>query len=521
VYFDFQTRRCGVLLHPTSLPGPHGSGDLGPNAYRFVDWLQSAGQTLWQVLPLNPIGGAGHSPYSGVSAFAGNPLLIALEPLTEHGWLAADLNVDTSQFNDLCVNFGHVVAWRMQQLHSAWQGFCRCASDTDQLAFRGYCESEKAWLEDYALFMALDQIHNPPDQAFRPWCEWDSALAQRDPQTLQAARLELAGPVFFWQFVQWCFDTQWQALRRYAREHQVFIVGDMPIFIAHHSADCWARPDLFLLDAQGQPSVVAGVPPDFYSPTGQRWGSPLYRWDVFQQEGFAWWIARIQRQLALSDVIRIDHFRGFAACWEIPATCPTAEHGNWMPAPGRALFTAIQEALGKLPIIAEDLGIITPDVVELREAFSFPGMRILQFAFSETADNAFLPHNYTPCTVAYTGTHDNDTVLGWWSSATEREQAFARIYLGGEEPQSHWAMIRAVLASVAQTVIVPMQDVLGLDGRHRMNTPGQLGAWHWRFAWDWLDHATTETLGSLSATYGRAPIDRLQLPAYPVGQPHP
>jgi 4-alpha-glucanotransferase len=409
----------------------------------------------------------------------------------------------------------------MTQLHRAWQGFVQAASEVDRLAFAHYCDQQSNWLDDYALFMALDQRHNPPGQAFRSWCDWDIALAQRQPRALAVARERNHDEIAFWQFVQWSFDVQWQALRTYARSRGVSVVGDMPIFVAHHSADCWARPDLYQLDQRGQPEVVAGVPPDFFSPTGQRWGNPLYRWEIFEQEGFAWWIARIKRQLALVDVLRIDHFRGFAGYWEIPSTCPTAQTGRWVTAPGKALFTAIKEALGTIPIIAEDLGLITPDVIELRDAFSLPGMRIVQFAFSDSPKNNFLPHNYTPNTVAYTGTHDNDTVRGWWASATERELAYARIYLGCEEAQSHWAMIRAAMASTAMTVVFPLQDVLGLDGQHRMNTPGVLGGWTWRFSEDWLSQDSARTLSMLSAAFDRAGIEHLPLPAYPIDRPHP
>ena len=504
---DLQKRRSGILLHPTSLPGPHGSGDFGPAAYHFVDWLHSAGQRLWQVLPLSPIG-PGNSPYASVSAFAGNPLLIALEPLMDKGWLA---QVPEEELNRLWVSrvdYGSVVPWRMDKLRAAWAGFKTSASGADRAALRGYAETEQEWLADYALFMALDQALNPVGGPWRAWCEWDSGLAWREPTALAAARTEHADEIAFWQFTQWCFDTQWQALRAYARSKDVAIVGDIPIFIAHHGADCWARPELYWLDDDGQPSVVAGVPPDYFAATGQRWGNPLYRWEAMAQDGFAWWVARVRRQLALCDLVRIDHFRGFEACWEIPATCPTAVDGQWVNAPGQAFFHALNQALGQAPIIAEDLGVITPEVEALRDGLGFPGMRILQFAFDGHAKNPYLPHNYVANVVAYTGTHDNDTSRGWWEALDDAQRAYVCQYLGLRNDDSpHWAMVRAVQASVANTVIVPLQDVLGLDSQHRMNTPGLTGAWEWRFSWDWVDAQPAERLREWARLYGRAATD--------------
>ena len=507
VSFQLDTRRSGVLLHPTSLPGPHGSGDFGPGAYHFVDWLHSAGQSLWQVLPLNPIG-PGNSPYAGVSAFAGNPLLVALEPLLDKGWLAP---VDVSGLGDASdmqhIDFGRLIPWRMAQLRAAWDGFKRLAPAADQADLAAYGVAEQSWLDDYALFMALDHAFNPPGAVFRAWPDWPGGLARREPQALRDARLQYADDIAFWQFTQWCFDSQWQALRAYARTRGVAVIGDLPIFVAHHSADCWARPDLYWLDDAGQPTVIAGVPPDYFSETGQRWGNPLYRWERFEQEGFAWWIARVRRQLALADAVRIDHFRGFAAYWEIPTEAPTAIGGRWITAPGAQLFKALQAALqpegGRLPIVAEDLGVITPDVEALRDDLGLPGMRILQFAFGDTADNAYLPHNHLPNAVVYTGTHDNDTSRGWWGHASARERDCAQLYLGcGDEP-SAWPFIRAALASVARTAIVPMQDALDLGSEHRMNTPGLMGAWEWRFSWDQVGSAPAQRLKALTLAYGR------------------
>jgi 4-alpha-glucanotransferase len=502
---NLDQRTSGVLLHITSLPGPHGIGDFGPGAWHFIDWLAAAGQSLWQVLPMTPIG-PGDSPYQSVSAFAGSPLMVALEPLVERGWLVAP-DLPPGAFDAARVDYARVVPWRMAQLRSAARGFFADGQASEHAEFTAWCGAEAGWLEDYALFMALEAA-----QAGAPWWAWPPALAGREPAALAEARTALAPDIAFWQFVQWCFDRQWQALKAHARARGVAIVGDLPIFVAHHSADCWARPDLFLLGADCQPTVVAGVPPDFFSATGQRWGNPLYDWDRMAQEGYAWWSARIRRMLAQADIFRIDHFRGFAACWEIPATCETAVEGRWVPGPGKALFDAVERALGRLPIIAEDLGVITPDVVALREACGFPGMRILQFGFGDGAGNPYLPHHFEPASVVYTGTHDNDTLLGWWRSASARERAFAGCYLGCDEAGLTWAMLRAASASVARTAVFPLQDVLGLDGSHRMNVPGVMGAnWAWRFDWPMVGEAGAE-LGRLSAATGRASPALLGLP---------
>lgn len=499
-------RAAGVVLHPTSLPGPHGAGDFGPNAYYFVDWLHTAGQTLWQTLPLGPVG-PGYSPYMGSSAFAGNPLLVALEPLTQRGWLDA-ASLQTS-WDDERIDYTALVPWRMQQLRTAFAGFQRLASEQERSELAAWAQTQHAWLDDYTLFMALDQAYSPA-----LWPQWPQGLAQRIPADMAAARQQHAPEIAFWSFVQWQFELQWQAIKTYAHSQGVRLVGDLPIFVAHHSADCWARPDLYELDAQGQPRVIAGVPPDFFSETGQRWGNPLYNWTAMEQDGYRWWIERVRRQLHLADVVRIDHFRGFVDYWEIPADEPTAVKGRWQPGPGAALFTALAQALGDLPIIAEDLGIITPAVTALREHIGFPGMRVLQFAFSGDASNAFLPHNFEPNTVVYTGTHDNDTVPGWWTSCTAHERAFAAQYLGVQEGQGmdvHWAMLRAASFSVARLALCQFQDVLGLDGQHRMNTPGTMGCWSWRFKWDWVGPQVAPQLARITAASGRVGFDRLAL----------
>jgi 4-alpha-glucanotransferase len=499
-------RRSGILLHPTSLPGPHGSGDFGPDAFHFVDWLAHAGQSVWQVLPLTPIG-PGNSPYAGASAFAGNPLLVALEPLMERGWLARE--TAPAEFDARRVDFGRVIAFRHARLALAAEGFFARARAEERDAFDAYCAREAPWLDDYALFMALD-AHTQGAGAHRTWPQWNAPLARREPKALAAARREHAHAVRFWSFVQWCFDTQWAALKAYANGKGIDVMGDLPIFVAHHSADCWARPDLYHLDDRLEPTVVAGVPPDFFSETGQRWGNPLYRWDAMERDGFAWWIERMRRQLAWADLVRIDHFRGFAGYWSIPASSPTAVEGEWVAGPGAKLFHAIDRALGGLPVVAEDLGVITPDVIELRDGLGLPGMRILQFAFDADAAHHFLPHNYTPNTVVYTGTHDNDTVRGWWASAPEAERDFAAAYLACDGNTAPRAMVRAASASVAQMALFPLQDVLGLDGSQRMNTPGRTGCWEWRFGWDIVAPDAAAELAALSAAYGRAPFECLR-----------
>jgi 4-alpha-glucanotransferase len=473
-------RSSGVLLHVTSLPGPHGSGDLGAGARRFVDWLVASGQKLWQILPLGGPG-PGNSPYMAPSAFAGNLILIDLHELQARGWLdEADL-APVAGFDAQRVDWASVFPFRTERLAKAAARFFADGSAADRADHAAFCTEQAGWLADFTLFMALAEHHGWQD-----WCDWPAPLATRKARALAQARREHAERIAFWTFAQWRFFRQWQALRAYADERGVQIVGDMPIFIASNSADVWARPRLFELDAAGRPTVVAGVPPDAFSPTGQRWGNPLYRWSAHQREGFAWWIARVRHAFTLTDIVRIDHFRGFAAHWEIPADEPTAEHGRWVKAPGAALFAAVGQALGPLPIIAEDLGVITPDVDALRTQFAFPGMRILQFAWGEnsSAENRFLPHRHTPDSVVYTGSHDNDTTLGWWAQQPETTRHHLREYLASDGRTPHWDLIRCAFTSVADTAVVPMQDVLGLDGAHRMNVPGRAGGnWAWRFDW--------------------------------------
>jgi 4-alpha-glucanotransferase len=495
---DLNSRSAGVLLHITSLPSPHGIGDFGPDAYRFVDWLRTAGQRLWQWLPSNPIG-PGDSPYQSVSAFAGSPLMVALEPLQAAGWLPA-ITLPEGGFDQSRVNHARVVPWRLAQLRLAHAGFLAKRDLKEQAAFADWRAAAASWLDDYSLFMALEAAY-----AGKLWWQWPTALRDRDRATLALARQTHAAEIAFWQFVQWCFDVQAAALKSYANQNHVALMGDLPIFVAHHSSDVWARPDLYYLDAEFQPTVVAGCPPDAMAPTGQRWGNPLYRWDKMQAEQYAWWSARLRRALAQADVFRIDHFRGFAAYYEIPASCPTAEEGKWIPGPGQALFDAIGRDLGSLPIVAEDLGLITPDVIALRDGCGFPGMKILQFGFGSDATDGFLPHNWGREFVAYTGTHDNDTVLGWWQSATDMERMYAGSYLATNAQDVHWAMIRACCNSVANIAVCQLQDVLGLGSAHRMNIPGTLGPhnWTWRFDWPMVQPEHARVLGLITAASGR------------------
>ena len=490
-------RSSGVLLHPTSLPPVSGdgfdggNGDFGDAAYRFVDWLQAAGQSLWQVLPLNPAG-PGNSPYTSVSALAGCPRLIAPEALLRAGWLTRA---------DLAAASVSNPAARLTLLRRAAQRFFDSKSGGS--GFDAWCERESSWLEDYALFMALRAHHHGA-----AWDQWPTPLARRESAALAAARDSLRDELRFWRFVQWNFDSQWSALHDYAYTRGVRMVGDMPIYVARDSADVWANPQAFELDADLRPAAVAGVPPDYFSASGQLWGNPLYRWEQHAADGYAWWAARLRRALAQADLVRIDHFRGFAAYWAVPPDAPDAIAGEWRAGPGRALFDALERAFnvghGALPLIAEDLGSITPDVTALRDTAGLPGMCVLQFAFGDGADNLYLPHNLVEACALYTGTHDNDTSLGWFSSAPAQQRAFAQIYLKTDGAQIGWDLIHAASASVARHAIWPMQDVLCLGTEARMNQPGQAhGQWGWRFTWEQVRPWHAARLRQISAAHGR------------------
>lgn len=495
-------RSSGILLHPTSLPGRYGSGDFGAAAFHFVDWLVSAGQGMWQILPLGGIG-PGNSPYMSTSAFAGNILLIDLDELAEQGWLKPAELEPHPGFSAQRVDYALMYPYRMERLQIAAERFFMETSGHE--AFELFCRAEQSWLDDYALFMALAE-----QSGWQDWSSWESALVRRDSIALRKARAELGKEIGFWRFCQWCFFRQWRKLKQYANQRGVQIIGDIPIFIAYQSAEVWAHQALFELGEDCRPAVVAGVPPDYFSATGQRWGNPLYRWAAHEQDGFAWWIERLRKITELVDVVRIDHFRGFAGYWEIPATEATAMNGRWVPGPGEKLFNAIGQALHKLPIIAEDLGVITPDVVALLEQFDLPGMRILQFAFGGGADNPYLPHNYKNNTVVYGGTHDNDTSIGWFGTATFHEREFVGRYLGSDGTNINWDLIRAASGSVAVLAIHPFQDVLGLGAGHRMNLPGQPdGYWEWRFDWSQVAPELAQKLYEITAVHGRCPADRL------------
>ena len=494
-------RASGVLLHPTSLPGPHGSGDLGAAAHHFVDWLHGAGQTLWQMLPLGGIG-PGNSPYMSSSAFAGNVLLVDLAELQQRGWLGHDALTTPPSGNPQCIDFARVVPYRMAKLAEAASAFDQHASAADRADFDAFIVAQADWLADYALYMVLSEA-----QACADWLRWPSELARRQPAALAAAREQHQARMQFWQFCQWCFFGQWAALHAYANANGVSLIGDAPIFIAHHSAEVWARPELFQLDDKGLPTVVAGVPPDYFSAIGQRWGNPLYRWQAHADEGYAWWIRRLRYTLALVDRVRIDHFRGFADYWEIPASEATAIHGRWRAGPGQALFDAIAAALGPVPLIAEDLGELSGAARALLASTGLPGMAVLQFAFDDDASAAYLPHNHHPHSVVYTGTHDNNTSVGWWAEASDHARHHARAYLATDGHDIAWALLRAAAASVADTVIHPMQDILALPAEHRMNLPGSTsGWWTWRFEWPQLHPWHGHRLLDLTRLFGRVPV---------------
>lgn len=493
-------RSSGILLHPTSLPGPYGCGNFGQSAYRFVDWLAGTGQSTWQMLPLGEVGSY-NSPYMSNSAFAGNILLIDPEELVEQGWLDAEDPSPATDASPDRVDYDATRLSRMALLRRAEHRFRQQNNRHSQAAFSRFCSESRHWLDDYALFRAISAT-----QPWHDWNAWPGDLAKRESGALEASTSSLAPEIEFWKFCQWCYDRQWRKLKRYANANGIHLIGDMPIFVAYQSADVWANQELFELDTEGRPVVVAGVPPDYFSQTGQLWGNPLYQWDHHAVTAYAWWVARMKHTLQQFDTVRIDHFRGFASYWAVPANEHTAINGEWKPGPGEALFTAFKQAFRTLPIIAEDLGLITPEVIALRDKFNLPGMRILQFAFGEDERNYFLPHHYIANTVAYTGTHDNDTCIGWWDSASEHEREFARRYLGCDGSQVNWDMIGALSASVANTVIFPLQDVIGLGGAHRMNLPGTTrNNWEWRFTWDQLDAERTERLAAVTERNGRNP----------------
>ncbi|MBD3880956.1 4-alpha-glucanotransferase [Phormidium tenue FACHB-886] len=492
-------RSSGILLHPTSFPSRFGIGDLGTEAYEFVDFLAASGQQIWQILPLGPTA-FGDSPYQCFSAIAGNPLLISPEVLRDAGFLS-DADFEGYPELPLSIDYGWVIHVKLPLLRKASDAFKARATPEQRQAFDAFCRSAP-WLEDYALFRAIKDAHNGVS-----WSKWDTAIAQRKPEALEFWQRQLADEVFFHQFLQFEFAQQWSRLKAYANQKGIQIMGDLPIYVAHDSAEVWAHPEYFCLDESGEPTVVAGVPPDYFSKTGQLWGNPIYNWDRLQQENFQWWVQRFQALLNCVDLVRIDHFRGFEAYWVVRQGEPTAINGEWQQAPGTALFDRLAEALGKLPMIAEDLGLITPEVEALRERYEFPGMRILQFAFDSDPENPYLPFNYIPNSVVYTGTHDNDTTIGWFFGRSPEAQEKVRRYLGcAETNEIHWDLNRLAFSSVSNQVITPLQDVLGLGSNGRMNAPGQaIGNWGWRYEAGALTPELSKRLREMTELYGRLP----------------
>jgi 4-alpha-glucanotransferase len=504
------SRSSGILLHVTSLPGSCGIGDLGRSAYEFVEFLAQSRQKIWQVLPLGPTG-YGDSPYQLFSAFAGNPLLIDLQALREQALLSP---ADLARGSDLPqdhVEYGRVIEVKQSLLGKAAQAFLAHAEQPERGPYERFCRDNSGWLDDYALFMACKGI----DQN-AVWADWDLGLRKRDPSVMEEWRRKLSFEIEAHKFAQFEFFRQWGKLRAHCQRYGIRIMGDIPIYVAHDSADVWAHPELFRLDDRGRPTAVAGVPPDYFSATGQLWGNPLYRWDASAGTGHRWWIDRFRASLKLFDLVRLDHFRGFEAFWEVPANALTAQEGKWVKGPGAELFRTLKAELKELPFVAENLGVITPEVEALRKEFGFPGMSLLQFAFGNDPQGpSFRPHNYSRELVAYTGGHDNDTTVGWWTSSgagestrtaedIRKERGFARAYLGFRDEPVNWVFIRAVHASVAEIALVPLQDVFGLGSEARMNLPGTLsGNWRWRYRSNALTKDLAERLGELTIFFDR------------------
>ena len=489
--------RCaGILLHPTSLPSRGGIGDLGPEAYAFADFLSHSRVGLWQVLPLSPPG-MGNSPYSAISAFAGNPLLISLERLAERGWIDNNRVKQQPEFRER-IDFEAVLAAKMPLLREAAQNFLE-ARNGDRRRFEDFKREQAWWLEDFVLFDVMRQVHHGAT-----WSSWERGLARREPSALHQFGVEHQRELEVERVLQFAFFEQWRSLRYYCHQRGIRIIGDVAIFVNYDSADVWRNPHLFHLDEKLQPTVVAGVPPDAFSETGQRWGNPLYRWEACKAQHYDWWVHRMSRTLELCDIVRLDHFRGFESYWEIPASEPTAVKGRWVQGPGDDLFRVLRQRLGDLPFIAEDLGLITPEVYALRERLGIPGMKVLQFGFGDPGAHIYLPHKYEPNCVAYTGTHDNDTTPGWWQTATPYERKHAMEYFGPAEDGMHWAFIRGLYASIANMAIVPVQDVLGLGSEARMNTPSRSdGNWGWRLSPGVLTSRVAEKLAGLAEVSDR------------------
>ncbi len=495
-------RSAGILLHPTSLPGKFGIGDLGSEAYNFVNFLEAAGQKLWQVFPLGPTG-YGDSPYQCFSAFAGNPLLISPEKLIEKGFLSNEDTKHSQHFHHHQIDFGKIIDYKKILLRKAFESFKKNNNGTGDL-FDEFCNSNKGWLEDFSFFMAAKDFHGG-----QLWTTWDKGLVHRDESSLKIWKEKLTDDITYHKFVQFQFFSQWKELKAFANKKGIKIIGDMPIFIAYDSADLWAHKELFTVDEEGNLETVAGVPPDYFSETGQLWGNPLYRWKEMEKDDFLWWRQRFSQLLEMIDIIRIDHFRGFDAYWEIPGGASNAINGRWVKAPGEKLFNTIKKYLGDVPILAEDLGVITKDVVALRDKFNFPGMKILQFAFGKGMERKFLPHNFIRNCMVYTGSHDNDTTRAYFEKAKHENNdiySHAQKYLNYFGGDLVGELIRAAYASVADLVVIQMQDILKLGGEARMNFPGKLGGnWTWRFTWDQVPYELAKYYHDLAVLYERPP----------------
>jgi len=498
-------RESGILLHPTSLPGPHGIGDFGAAAFRFVNWLADAGQTLWQIMPLGPTG-YGDSPYSSPSAFAGNPLLVSLTWLQGDGLLDEHDLYDAPAFAQARVDFGSVVEFKDRILRRSFQQFLGSEGDRQRHAFTAFCADERWWLEDYAVFMAIKRSNE-----MQGWQDWDEPVRIRGDAAIADVGVELADEIAFIRYVQFQFQRQWLELRAYANARRIRIIGDIPIFVAEDSSDVWANQSQFKIDVEGRAEAVAGVPPDPFSANGQIWGNPLYDWQTMRENDFLWWRQRIRRTIQLVDIVRIDHFRAFGAAWVVPAGSDTAATGHWERTPGGEVFAAIRRHVGDVPVIIEDLGVITPDVITLREILGFPGMNVLQFAFENDPSNVYLPHNYRRDSVVYTATHDNQTTVGWFNSRSDSEREAIQRYIGPDGADIAWDLIRIALSSVANTAILAMQDVLRLGDEARMNVPGQaLGNWSWRCETHQFTPELAGGLRDMTRLYGRAADDRVR-----------
>lgn len=504
------TRSSGILLHPTSFPSLDGIGDLGPQAYYWIDFLKSSGCSVWQILPLGPTG-YGDSPYQAFSAFAGNPYLISSTIMLDEGLLSPDDLSDRPKFPEHKIDYGAAIQWKLTILNRAYKNYKNEPSELEE-EFDNFRRHNAGWLPDFSLFMSIKETENG-----RSWIEWPEPLRKRDPKSLHEFSIKYRTLIEQHAFRQFLFFRQWLNLKKYANSNGITIVGDIPIFASMDSADVWSNPELFYLDEEGHPTVVSGVPPDYFSPTGQLWGNPLYKWSEHEKTGFEWWIKRVKSTLVMADLIRLDHFRGFCGYWEVPAGEPTAIRGRWVQGPGELFLNKLRESLGNLPLIAEDLGEITQDVVDLRDSFDLPGMRIFQFGFSDDARNLFLPHNYITNCIAYTGTHDNDTAIGWYQTTSENEQDFARRYLSTDGSDISWKMVSCLWSSVAVYAIAPLQDLLSLGTDARMNFPGHAeGNWSYRFKSTDLTPDLAFRILDLNRIYNRIPSLNIQPPSRPI-----